>query len=559
MLKSKLFWPLVAVGALLVVFLGTIFYRPLFIEDETRYAEIAREMLVNNDFVSPTLNNLDYFEKPIMGHWLNAIAMSVFGENGYSVRFFPALGTVLAALLLFLLVKKETKNFEQAMITGLLFATTGLVYAVGTYAVLDAMFSFFTMLAFTAFYWAFTTKKIAHKLTWQTVAGLALGGAFLVKGFVGIVLIGLPAAGFLLWQRDWKQLFLAAWWPLILGTLVVLPWAMAIHKASPDFWRYFIWEEHIGRFMTEDSGQHPEPFWYFLMLLPVLALPWTILWPAAWCGFAKEWKKAFETPLMRFSACAVVLPFLFLSACSGKLATYILPCMPFLLIIITAGVFRYAAKKSTKLIDVTAFYFSYVLMFILIVFVIYQSICFVHLLPPKFVLYAANEKIQFAVAVVALTVLMRLFKEVPRITDIYRKLLTLVLAVLPLMLAAQFIIPYRAVKPLMIEAAYEKYKDRISPETTVAAFRETVGGVCFILKRADIIVYDRKGEMEYGLDLPSGAGRFLTAGDFAEFVRNNPDQPIVLLLNNAKRMAKTPASPVKIWDGNYLYQEYNHD
>ena len=72
--------------------------------DEFRYGEIPREMIETGNWVVPKLIGVRYFEKPVMGYWLSAASIMIFGENGFAVRFSSALTTGLAAFLLFFLV-----------------------------------------------------------------------------------------------------------------------------------------------------------------------------------------------------------------------------------------------------------------------------------------------------------------------------------------------------------------------------------------------------------------------------------------------------------------------
>ena len=72
--------------AYLLIYVAPLAYRPLISPDETRYAEIPREMIEHADWVVPRLNGLRYFEKPPMGYWANAFSLMVFGENNFGVR-----------------------------------------------------------------------------------------------------------------------------------------------------------------------------------------------------------------------------------------------------------------------------------------------------------------------------------------------------------------------------------------------------------------------------------------------------------------------------------------
>jgi hypothetical protein len=59
---------------------------PLTEPDEARYAEIAREMLVRRDWITPHLNFVKYFEKPPLVYWATAAAFTAFGVNELSAR-----------------------------------------------------------------------------------------------------------------------------------------------------------------------------------------------------------------------------------------------------------------------------------------------------------------------------------------------------------------------------------------------------------------------------------------------------------------------------------------
>jgi 4-amino-4-deoxy-L-arabinose transferase-like glycosyltransferase len=82
-----------AIVALACANLGS---RDLLHPDEGRYAEIAREMAVTGDFVTPRLNGLKYFEKPPLQYWITAAAFRAFGVHEWTARLWPALAGLLA-------------------------------------------------------------------------------------------------------------------------------------------------------------------------------------------------------------------------------------------------------------------------------------------------------------------------------------------------------------------------------------------------------------------------------------------------------------------------------
>lgn len=316
--------------------------RPLVAPDEFRYAEIPREMIDSGNYVLPHLMNMRYFEKPVMGYWLTAGSFKVFGQNAFALRLPVALGAGLAALLVALLIRQTLRDDKTAALGALLFLSCGLVYGIGTFAVLDSQLTgFVTGVSCAAFLAAMEPKFTRRKVALLIICGVFAALAFMTKGFLAFVVPGLAMVGFLAWERRWKEFLILPWIPLVTALILIAPWALAVHRADGDYWRYFIVVEHLQRFLSDSGEQHPEPFWFLIPFLVGGAFPAAFLLSAAIPGIHCERKTFFRQPLYRFALCAVVLPFIFFSISSGKLATYILPCFPFLAVLGAGGVAAY--------------------------------------------------------------------------------------------------------------------------------------------------------------------------------------------------------------------------
>src|SRR5262249_24995625 len=74
-----------------VIWFAGLEYRGLFMPDEGRYADTAREMLDANDWVTPRLNGLKYLEKPPLQYWATAGIFALFGFDEWTARLWPAL------------------------------------------------------------------------------------------------------------------------------------------------------------------------------------------------------------------------------------------------------------------------------------------------------------------------------------------------------------------------------------------------------------------------------------------------------------------------------------
>ncbi|MGB6489214.1 MAG: glycosyltransferase family 39 protein [Steroidobacteraceae bacterium] len=316
--------------ALAAVWFITIQIRPMLDPDEGRYAEIPREMVTTGDWVTPRLDGLKYFEKPALQYWATAALYSVVGLSNWSSRLWTVgLGFACLPLIYGWLARLYDRRAAVAALA--LLAMSPYFGIVGHLDLLDASFTFWmcaTVLAFTLAQSA--PERSGEERGWMLACWAAAALAVLTKGIVVFVLAGGTLIAYSVVERDsrpWRRLHLALGVPLFLA--LAAPWFILVSRRNSDFASFFFVHEHFQRFLTKEA-QRVEPWWYFLALLALGALPWLVpLWRAALAAWRESSLNSHFKPLkflLLFSAVTLV----FFSISSSKLATYILPMFPLL-------------------------------------------------------------------------------------------------------------------------------------------------------------------------------------------------------------------------------------
>ena len=533
-LKSNIPTALLIFVVLYVLLIGV---RPLFSPDEARYVEIPREMLADHDFVTPRLNGARYFEKPVMGYWLIAGAIRVFGENAFAGRFMPAMSTGLAALIVLLLATKMTGKREVGLYAAGVYLLMPLVFIVGTTCTLDAMFSLFVTATVAAFYCAvegYLEKKRLNCFLWLLATGVAAGCAFLTKGFLAFALPVMAVLPWLIWEKRWKAIFILPWIPFVAALVVIAPWAILIHRAQPDFWRYFVVDEHFNRFgfMGEAKVEHPHGPFYFLLMLLWGAAEWFLLSPAIGYGFGKIGVRGEKNSWFRFLICWFAGPFLFLSASSGKLPTYILPCFPAIAIMISAGLFRYFEERPDgkgKLFNVPIIVFAAAGVIAGPV-----ALIVIHYVLPKYfdvALYNRCETWKIFILFNALVLI--LFGLFASFTEKKpsRKLSYFISAVIPAFIASFFVVPQSVNDARGMDEFLEECRDEITPDTIIIAHGSNMHAICLAYHRTDLYVLF-PGELTYGLTCKEAEEkdriRNQSVGRVQELLARNPGRRVVM-------------------------------
>jgi 4-amino-4-deoxy-L-arabinose transferase len=488
--------------AYILIYLLPLGIRPLATPDETRYGEIPHEMITTGDWAVPHLVGLRYFEKPPLGYWLNAVSLKVFGENNFAVRLPTALAAGLSAWFVWLLLVRIGYARSMALTAAAVYLGMTEVLLVGTIAVLDTPFTLFLTGGMVLFYLGVNDPEHRRHRRYLIASGISFGLAFLTKGFLALVLPGMILFVYALLQKRYKLL----WTSLLVATIAivtVLPWAIIIHLREADFWRYFIVEEHIRRFL-EPNAQHPEPFYFFIAYFPATAFPWAAYLPAAIVGFRQRVE---NKDFLRYLLLWFFLPFIFFSISRGKLTTYILPVFAPLAAFIAIGVLNYLKAGKTRLFTLGAIINTLLLGLVLAVVLQQQYY------EPDNMLFATYESqkmviLIFCIILTAVLCLLPVF-----IKSLYARIGIVILTIIPLFAFMNLVVPHSTLAGLSPITIIEKEKHRIKPETILVSDSNVIRAVAWELKRTDIYLL-QKGELSYGLSYPDSKERFLGQSGF---------------------------------------------
>ena len=523
----------ISLAALFVIYyLLPLNFRLLWQPDETRYAEISSEMLASGDWLVPHFLGLRYFEKPIAGYWVNSISQWLFGHNNFAVRFGAVFSISVAALLVAWLAWRLFRDKRLAILSPVIFLTALLVYGIGTYAVLDPMITMWMALAMCSFWGAAQAQSHRGKILGYVLLGVACGMGVMTKGFLALAV---PVIGVLPWVmavKRWREVLTYGWLAVGVCVRIVLPWGLAIARREPDFWRYFFWVEHIQRFAEKDA-QHKAPFWYYIPFLLAGSLPWLALLPGA---LKRGWTEREESRGALYLLGWVVMPFLFFSIAKGKLPTYILPCFAPLSILMA----RYAldaAKSGARVLKINGMInLAFGLMGLVAVLVV-SPWGFMHRpLWRHIELY----KCLLAALIFVFWALMGWLA----IKDTARRWTLAACCPLALALLMGFAIPDRIIDSKQPQFMADIVRDSLTPSRYVLSNNVGIAaGLAWELKRSDIILYDKQGELQCGLAWPDAQGRYVSQRDFTRWLaahRQRGPVSLVLLMDKGESMGDLP-------------------
>jgi 4-amino-4-deoxy-L-arabinose transferase-like glycosyltransferase len=335
--------------------------------DEPRYAQIAREMLaahaqvcgqynamifpsaptlrafenslhcLKGGTVTPILYGHPWLEKPALYYWRAMGFFKEFGVSDWSARLPSASGAALLIFMIFLHMRRFRPGgqLDAALITASCVAIIGFARGASTDMQLAAPFCI-GMLGWYAWYETGLKFWLFDLYFFGAAATLAKGpvAPFLALGII-LLFLGL--------RREWSVLRRTIWLPgVVLYLAMVLPWYIAVQRENPTFLRFFFLEHNLERFAT-DLYEHRQPFWYYLAVLLIGLMPWTVIairaMVAAMTDSIAEWKVRLNPKrylghsragdaFPEFLVLWALFPIVFFTFSHSKLPGYILPSIP---------------------------------------------------------------------------------------------------------------------------------------------------------------------------------------------------------------------------------------
>jgi len=327
---------------------------------EGRWAVIAREMIDTGDCLTPTINKVPYYDKPLLSYWAILPFAAIEGRvSEWSARMPSALAALATVLLIYLMGKKLFGRAEGLAAAALL-ATAAMFVSLGRTASADPL----NMLAVWGVLWCYISGGAEGRPGWTTALYLTAGAGSFLKGPVAAaaafaVIVLYSAAGVALRLRKdsfsgsnlQKALKAESRWIFSRGAALGIGAGAALFAAlllcpfllsGDSGLMRLMWKENVIRFF--EPFDHKDPVYSYVVYGAVYFAPWTLLFLAALFD-AKAWPAGKGR---RFTLLAAAGIFLFFTASGSRRSYYILPLVPAMALIAGNTLVRWARGVCSR-------------------------------------------------------------------------------------------------------------------------------------------------------------------------------------------------------------------
>ncbi|WP_457618834.1 ArnT family glycosyltransferase [Lutibacter sp.] len=384
----------------LYIFLGIAFFAliinlnswGLTESSEARYATIAKEMFLNNDYINPTLLGIKHLHKPPATYYITALGYEIFGINEFGARFFMQIALLFQIFLVFKITLLLYKNEKIALLASLVYFSFPITIIAVRTLTTDAYLT--TFILASIYFWLQYKETFKPYLLYLFY--FFLGLIFETKGPVGFIV---PLTFIIAYKLIYKEKIatnIHQFLGLLLFLLVSASWYLAVINKNEHLLEYFINNQLIER-VSQNKFKRGKPFWYYLLIMPLIGLPWLfylIFYIKKNIKIIFTQKNIEYILLITFS-----ILFVTLSISTSKLILYVLPLYSLLAILIA----KYLSESTSDVIrNISTFY-------ILLILLISISVITISFLTTKVVI---NSKFAFIITFCFGTIYFTIYKYV---------------------------------------------------------------------------------------------------------------------------------------------------
>lgn len=297
--------------------------------DSPRVAGIAREMAVTSNYLIPRLNGENFLEYPPLGYWPMALTLSVSQKPVDFLALIPIVFFGAGTVLITYLIGKRLAAERIGLMAGFILATMPGFITLHRHCRVDPVLLFFITLGLYGFATVYQTSK--KRFPFFAVFYLAMAGAFLSKGVIGVAIPAATVVAFMITRRDLtaiRKLLLSP--GILLFLLPIFLWAGSVWwLEGPGIFREVI-RQSFWRFLSP-TADHAKPFYYYFITAFFSPMPWTLLLLVLlWYQWSPIHSRATlpHGSLLRFALIWSLTIFVGLSIASAKRPLYLAPIFP---------------------------------------------------------------------------------------------------------------------------------------------------------------------------------------------------------------------------------------
>ena len=310
---------------------------PSMDRDESRFAQATKQMVASGDLITPRFQDDLRAKKPIGIYWLQSASAALFGTDDIAPYRLPSLLAMLLTVAGTYRIARALYKPDRAVLAAALCGGTLLVFAEAHLAKTDSVLMLCCLLQQFTLMRIYQAWQNGRRLSYWTYLGvwLPMAAGILIKGPITPLLALTTLGALVAWHREIRWLRLIR--PLnglLIVAAITLPWAILVTLATDGAFLDVALRNDLVAKVQSGQESHGAPIGTYLMLLPLLIWPGSLLLPRA----ASQASLLLSHVESRFLI-AWILPFwVIIELVPTKLPHYPLPVIPAIAVLLVCAV-----------------------------------------------------------------------------------------------------------------------------------------------------------------------------------------------------------------------------